>query len=237
MTEKTNLPAVITGSTEAMAAEREAINWEQVAKAYVIDSPEMAEAAAEDLKAIKEKAKELDGLRTRLKKPSLDEGRAIDKHFKKPLDFLASAEGVLKGAILTFQQAEQAKLAEQQRLLQIEQDRLQREADAEQQARVEAARAAGNHDEAEALQQELVYVPAVAQVEQTKLAGISTRASWKGRVVDKLALVKAVAEGRADLALLEVNQAVLDGLAKALKGGLSVPGCEPYEDKTLSVRV
>lgn len=233
----TNLPAVIMNSVEALAAEREAINWEQVAKSYVIDSPEMATAAGEDLRFIKEKAKQIEELRTTLKKPSLEEGRAIDKHFKKPLEFLANAERVLKGSILDFQQAEQAKLAEQQRLLQIEQDRLQREAEAEQQKRAEQARASGNHEEAEAIQQELVYVPAVAQVEQTKIAGVSTRSSWKGRVTDKLELVKAVADGRADLALLDVNQSVLDGLAKALKGGLKVPGCEPYEDKTLSVRV
>ena len=237
MTTEIKLPAVITSSTEAMSAEKEAINWQEVAKAYVIDSPEMAEAAAEDLKVIKSKAKDLDTLRTTLKKPSLDEGRAIDKHFKKPLDFLSNAETVLKGAIIKFQQAEQQRMLEQQRLREAEAERLRMEQDQDRQQRIADAEASGDQAAVEAIQEELTFVPTAPPTEQTKLAGISTRSTWKGRMNDKLALIKAVAEGRADMALLDVNQQVLDGLAKALKSGLSIPGCEAYEDQSLSVRV
>ncbi|QRE00645.1 hypothetical protein [Pseudomonas phage Itty13] len=237
MATEIKLPAIITDSKEAMAAEKEAINWEQVAKSYVIDSPEMAEAAAEDLKSIKAKAKDLDNLRTTLKKPSLEEGRAIDKHFKRPLDFLANAEKVLKGAIVNFQAAEQRRIEEEQRRINAEAEAERQRQEEERQERIAEAEAAGDHEAAAAISEELTFAPVVPQAEQTKLSGISTRSVWKGRVTDKMALIKAVAEGRADMALLEVNQQVLDGLAKALKGSLSIPGCEPFEDKSVSVRV
>lgn len=236
MATEIKLPAVLTANSEAMTAEKDAINWEQVAKAYVIDSPEMAEAAAEDLKSIKAKAKDLDTLRTTLKKPSLEEGRAIDKHFKKPLEFLSSAEGVLKGAILKFQQAEHQRLLAQQQQQEREAQAERERQEQDRQERLAQAEESGDTDAVAAINEELTFAPVVPQSETTKLSGISTRSVWKGRVNDKLALIKAVAEGRADVALLDVNQQVLDGLAKALKSGLSVPGCEAYEDQSLSVR-
>ncbi|HEU4401903.1 MAG TPA: hypothetical protein VFT43_07335, partial [Candidatus Polarisedimenticolia bacterium] len=63
-----------------------------------------------------------------------------------------------------------------------------------------------------------------------KEAGVTFRDAWKARVDDAMALVKAVAEGKAPLAYLTVNQAALDAQARVLKGELRVPGVVAYNE-------
>jgi hypothetical protein len=59
--------------------------------------------------------------------------------------------------------------------------------------------------------------------------GAATRRTWGAEVYDKLALVKAVAEGKAPLEAVEAAMPVLNGLARSLKGALSVPGVRAVE--------
>ena len=82
--------------------------------------------------------------------------------------------------------------------------------------------AAIKQDEAAIITAPTVHVP------ETKVSGISTRDNWKGRVTNKMELIKAVAEGRASEALLLVDESELNRRAKALKNELNVPGCEAY---------
>lgn len=105
----TQLPAILAENEDAKRLAEVAVDWQETAKSYKIASPEMAEAAAEDLRTIKGHQKAVEDLRKKLKQPSLDEGKAIDGFFKKPKDFLSKAEKLLKDAILTFQREEEAK--------------------------------------------------------------------------------------------------------------------------------
>jgi hypothetical protein len=68
------------------------------------------------------------------------------------------------------------------------------------------------------------------------VAGIAPREVWRARVTDKAALVAAVAAGKAPLALIEINQTALDGMARALKSELVLPGCEPVRETTIAAR-
>src|SRR5215510_16365692 len=108
------LPAVLDNQ-QFRDAQKMALNWSEIAKGYIVDNAEMAKAAGEDLLSIKAKIREVDDLRKELKQPSLDESRAIDDHFRAPLNFLSNAETTLKAAILKFQQAERKRIEEERR--------------------------------------------------------------------------------------------------------------------------
>ena len=81
--------------------------------------------------------------------------------------------------------------------------------------------------------------------EPTKLAGFSSRTIWKGRLKglndqerakSKLDLIKAAATDPQAAALLLVDEKALTRLAGALRGSLTIPGCEAFEDKQAASR-
>lgn len=118
-----------------------------------------------------------------------------------------------------------------------ERDRIRREqerlaAEAVEQAKVEALLAAEQQgDEAavaaiardDASPTMLAFVPP-APVSIPKVEGISYQVTWKAEVVDLAALVQAVAAARAPLKTLKADEVVLNGMARALKEALNLPG-------------
>lgn len=80
-----------------------------------------------------------------------------------------------------------------------------------------------------------VATPVIAS-STPKLEGISTRVSWKAEVVDKMALVKAVAAGTVPLTALEPNLTFLGQQARSLKSELNYPGIRVFEDRGISSR-
>lgn len=124
--------------------------------AIVIDCPEMKSEAGNELRTLSAKATALEKQRKDLKEPALEMGRRVDALFKPAQDRIATAINVLKGAILTYDRAEEQKRAAAQRAAdeaaRIERDRLQKEADErERAARVqrEQEQAAAREREAE----------------------------------------------------------------------------------------
>lgn len=93
----------------------------------------------------------------------------------------------------------------------------------------------GRPDVAEAILATPVHVPVVVAPPPTSVlsaAKLSRGTRWKARVVNFEALFAAVAAGTVPKTTVMENQAVLDGLAKALKGELNIPGVEVYEEPT-----
>lgn len=239
---------------------RQANELLESARAIVIDSSSMLEIASDELAAVKRRGRELEEARTKLKAPVLESGRVIDGFFKPAIDFCVEAERVIKGAILKYQdqqeairRAEQARLeaaaaAERKRL--DDEYRAANEAAAKAAAEASAALRVGDMkamSEALAKQQdaaasaesslalsEIVTAPVVQSTSQVR--GISTRGAWKGRCVDKLALINYIATHQEFANLLIVDQTALNACAKAMKGSMKIDGCEPYEDRTLSQR-
>jgi hypothetical protein len=102
--------------------------------------------------------------------------------------------------------------------------RKKREAEMTKQAKAEA-KAAG------------VPVPPGFSMTAPKLTapdGLTRRVTWSAQVVDKMALVKAVAAGKVPLAYLDVNQRVLDMQASALKSEMAIPGVKAVEQASYS---
>ena len=124
----------------------------RAAQVYVIDCPEMYEAAADDLKTVKAKYKEIEAKRTEIVKPLNEAVKAVNNLFRAPLEFLTEAESVLKTRLIGYdQEQERKRKAEQERLDAIaraEQARLRAQAE-------EAERAAqAQREEAERIERE-----------------------------------------------------------------------------------
>lgn len=154
------------------------------ARSYLIDCPEVYEAAAEDLKAVKAKFKELDAKRKEIVEPLNKAVKAINDLFRPPLEYLTQAEGVLKGALLGYDQEQEAKRkAEQARLEAIaraEQERLKAEAAAAEKARQDAQREAARiereaREKAEA--EARAAAAAIAQAKNTEARKVAEKAA------------------------------------------------------------
>lgn len=211
---------------KAVALAQDAEATLTLAKEYVIDGPEMYQLAADELKTIKGKAKELDELRKSMTRPLDDAKKRIMEFFNKPLQFLADAEGLIKRSMLTYDR-------EQERIRKEEEERLRALARAEQERLEEEARARAEQMKAEGKAEEAIMemeaVPVIplpsVQVEQPKVAGISRRQNWKARVVDPMQVPRQ---------FLMVDEKALNAYAKATKGAVPVAGVEFYPEDIIA---
>jgi chromosome segregation ATPase len=118
---------------------------ERVKKVVIVDSASYRMAAA-DLAAIKGQFKSTDAQREELKAPSLEGCRRVDAFFRDPLDFLRSAEAVLKSKLDAWDK-------EQKRLAAVEQARLDEIARREREKREAEAREAQRKAETKAAEE------------------------------------------------------------------------------------
>ena len=67
-----------------------------------------------------------------------------------------------------------------------------------------------------------------------KVSGISFRENWRAEVVSLRSLVQAAALDERYLGLLQVNQVALNGMVRALKGNMQVPGVRVWAERVAS---
>lgn len=210
---------------KALALAQEAETTLTLAKEYLIDGPEMYGLAAEELKAIKSKARDLDEMRKSMTRPLDDAKKRIMDFFNKPLSFLTEAESLIKRSMLTYDREQERKRKEEEDRLRAaaraEQERLQKEAE-EKAAQLAAE---GKTEQAiEAAVVPVVPLPTV-HVEQPKVAGISRRQNWKARIVDQMKVPRQ---------FLTVDEKALNAYAKATKGEVPVDGVEFYAEDIIA---
>jgi hypothetical protein len=204
------------------------------ARDIVIDSDPMLQVAAGELQTIKSKAKTLEEQRVAITKPLLEAKRRVDDLFRKPLEYLAEAEGVLKSAINGYQRR-------------IEDEKRRERAAAEEAARKEAKRlaelaakqaAAGREEKAAETRAraEAVQMAPSPVVEAPKVAGISTRKKYSVVVVDDEQARAFVQSNPAFRYLLVWDQAGLNKLAGAQREAFSIPGCKLVVEDVIAAR-
>ena len=146
---------------------------------------------------------------------------------------LQTAEALLKRAMLGYSLAEEQKRREAEARAQ-EEARKERE---KLEARAAKAAAAGKEEKAAALATAASAVVApIIQPTTPKLAGISTRTTYRAEVVDLMELVKAVAAGTVPLLALQANQTFLNNQARAMKETLAYPGVKAVQETGLASR-
>jgi hypothetical protein len=84
------------------------------ARTFAVDSPEMLEAAAEDLRTVKTLQKRVEDQRTAITGPLNAALKAVNDLFRPAGEYLKQAETVLKGSMLVYT-AEQERIAEEAR--------------------------------------------------------------------------------------------------------------------------
>jgi hypothetical protein len=100
-----------------------------------------------------------------------------------------------------------------------------------------AATEAKAAEKAEDLQTRAAMVVApVVQAERPKVVGVSTREVWHGECADLLALVRAIADGKAPLSLVIANDKLIGQQARALKHDFTVPGIRVWATQEMASR-
>jgi len=168
-------------------------------------------------------------------KPMKDKANAVVQEIrdreKEVIAPIEKAELIINPALVKWDR-------EQQRLRQEEQDRVraeQRRQDEE--ARAQAAERAvqdGEIEQAEAIFSAPVVPVSVVLPKVEKPAGISYKKAWSAEVSNKIELIRAVAGGLYPLELLDPNMVALNGMARALKEGMSVPGVKAVSKDVVS---
>jgi predicted phage tail protein len=199
----------------------------------VIHTKTEASGAAEWLKDVKRKAKELEDKRTSITKPINQSLKEINALFKKPSQLLGQIESNIKKSMLQWTKQEELRVRREQ-----EAARKKAEA-AQKRAETWAAKAEerGDLERAEELREQAEeIVPDSVSEGVHKPEGIYTQRRWKAKVFNLQELVVAVANGDISSEALEPNLSFLDGLAKRLQGNVKIPGVQFYEEETVAAR-
>lgn len=188
---------------------------------YAIALPEQYTRAAEDLKKIKAKYKELEDIRKSATGPLDEAKRRIMDWFRGSLDALSNIENIVKREMLSWQQKqEQIRRVEEARLAEIQRKEVERLA-----KKAEEAAAKGKVEKAEELRQQAtekaMLTPTVASTVE-KIKGISTRIYWRYRVTNEALIPRDY---------LIPNHEKLADIAEATKGTLKVEGIEFYSEE------
>ncbi len=206
----------------AKALESKVLTWPERARALTVDSDERFHEAGGLLVGIKGLRKEIEDHHRPVMAAAFAAHKAATAAKKKLDDPLDEAERTIKRSMSAYHDAQERKRREEQARLEAEARRQEEE---RRLAEAQALEAEGRHDEAEAALDEPNIAPvAPAPPPVPKVGGISMRETWSAEVIDLAALVRAVAEGKAPVGLVQANQSALDQLARALKATMAVPG-------------
>ncbi len=226
---ETNTAAILP-ITETQEVEQKALALPEKARLIVVDSNEGLEIADKTVNDISAMIKEIDSTFEPISQKAFQAHRAITSKWKEVKKPLEDAKDYLVNQVKTYQRKlREAAEAEQRRLAEI----ARKEEEERRLAEAAQAEADGNHEEAEAIIQEEIYIPEpVVKIETPKVDNRKYATRPKARVVNKMSVIKSVAENRALQDLIDINMSVANGKAKALgkELGKVIPGLEYYEE-------
>lgn len=218
------------------------------AKEFVIDTPEMFQLAGEELREIMANKKTVEAERLRITSPLHQSLRAANALFATPAAKWDEAERVIKGAMLRYTTAQEAKAQESRKIAEKAAlaERMQLMAQAAAATKdAEEAEARGDVDAKHAALEEVatatllseVMTHSPAETAAEAVSGISHRTTYGVNDVDLLKLVKAVATGMAPMQCLEPNMKFLGAQARAFKMvGVIYPGVTVTAERSIAAR-
>lgn len=217
--------------------------------------------AAEELQAIKSRAKSLETQRTGITGPINDALKAINNLFRGPADLLTRAEQIIKGKMLAWQQEQERIAAEARRKAEAEAEaqrkKLEEEAaaaQAEAQAHAAAAQAAAAAGDAQAAEfataaaeraqseaqtaaiEAHVTVAKPVAVAAPAAKGIATVTRVDFEVTSLLALVQHIAANPELINLVRTDDVKLRAYVKGLGLGCKLPGVKVFPATSISAR-
>lgn len=207
------------------------------AAAIVIKTDEEYTGVAERLKVITAFKRKVQDFFSPHKKRASDAHRALCDDEKKVLRPAEADESRLKTALVTFTtERERVRRAEESRLRELQrQEEETRRINAAAALETEA-HATGDlamQEEADALiDAPIPMMPVQAETPAApKVDGISFRDVYRAEVTNLKALLEAAIKDPQWLGLVKVDQSAIDGMARALKERLAIPGVRLVVDK------
>lgn len=210
--------------------ERQAMALPEKARLIVVednDAMDVADRAKDDIKAM---VKTVDEFFKPMADKAFQAHRAITSKWNEVKNPLLEADKYLTAQVKGYlRKCEEIRLAEERRLAEIA-----RKAEEERRLiEAEIAEKEGNHEEAEAIIQEPIYVPPpVVESTAPKADGRKYRTLPRARVIDKMKVIKAVAMNPGLQDLLDINISVANQKAKSFGKTLdsAIPGLQYYEE-------
>lgn len=185
--------------------------------AIIVKTHGDAEMAAGLRKTLKAKYKELDEERKKATAPLDVAKKTIMDWFRKPLEALDNACGIIDKKLIDFDRAEKARIAEEQKRLTEEAEKKAATERARLEKQAEKAEAKGNVEKAEELrekQEEIMpAIPILADA--PKVVGISYREIWSAEIENVDVIPREY---------MIPNIEVLNKMAIATKGLMKIPG-------------
>ncbi len=202
------------------------------ARSIAITTAEEYKAAGEFLLEIKSLRKEIDSTFDPIIRKQHEAHAEAIAQKKKHDAPLAEAEALMKPKIAGYLQEEERKRrAEELRLQELERKRAEEE-------QLHQAAILDEIGETEAanrlLDEKPEVIPVILPKQAPKVAGISMRETWSAQVFDLMALVKAVATGKAPVQCLSVNTVFLGQQARSMKAAMNYPGVKAVPDSSIS---
>lgn len=179
-------------------------------------------------------AKKVEALFAEPKRAAHAAHKAITAAETALLDPIKHAKGIVSGKCDEYEReqrriaAEAARLAEQEARRQEEERKL---------AEAQAAQDAGDAGLADAIMDEPIEVPVIAPAPAVAVvAGVSTSQRWSAEVIDKMALIRYVAEHPEWASLLDANTPNLNRLAVSQRSEMRLPGVRAVSTTVRAVR-
>jgi hypothetical protein len=214
----------------ALRAAQESKPVVAAAEAMVVSDHASFEDAGAFLRDVKGREKAWNDFFEPMLRDAVDAHRGILARKKEVLSPLEKAEGIVKGKVVRFNQEEAEKAARIQR----EQEAAARKAEEDRRlADAAAAVEAGIPEEAvmETFDTPVIPMSVAPAPPPPKVSGLSFATKYAAEVTNLHELVKFVAANPSHLALLQVNKTALDGMARAQKEGLSIPGVRVIKEQ------
>ena len=216
-------------STAAVELETKALTLADQAKALkVIDQPSY-DLAAERLLAVADLRREIVAHHEPIKRAAHTAWQQVLAAEKRLLDPVADAERIYKAGIGSYEAEQRRSEAEARTKAEADARRL---AEEQRELELEQAEAEGATSEevAAMINAPLPMITTQVQPAFHAARGISTALTWRAELTSLAALVKAIAEGKADLHLVKANDTALNEKARATRGTLVIPGVRFFSE-------
>ena len=195
------------------------------------------------VKMMGHRRRKLEDKRISLVKPLSGVVNEINALFKPPRDRIDEIVTIAKKKMKRFAQAQAALANERAKQEREEAERERKEAEdlaevLRKKAGVEAEPIAQAVVREAEKKVEKAFKPEASKVAVTRgrESSVIVTKTWKGKVVDMMAIAKGVAEGRLPLSVIEPNMTAIQGLARETKNAQVVDGIEIWEDIGTLVR-
>ena len=164
--------------------------------------------------------------------PSKKKAQEVVKDWKKLIDDLVKPLEEIKRSL---QKILGVYIVEQNRIKREAEDKLLQEAEDKKLEDAETLAEYGQDEEADKVLSKRTRIDKT-EVPQFNPGGTHTRTTWKAKVTDLNALVRAIADGKADIRCVFANSAYLNELARENRAKLNIPGVEAVSETTVASR-